>query len=177
MKRASSAEQPVPGDALLHPVAIAAIAVLVLNDHFLKSAAPGLITGKLSDFAGLTFFPLFLLGAWEVAVSVVGRWGGPTRRSLILAVLATGSVFAVVKATALGSEALSVGLGWGQWLAAWPLATVAGLELTHPAPVLVVQDTTDLVALLALTIALAIGVPRCARASTPDPRGSFATVT
>ena len=41
----------------MHPVALAAIAVLVVNDHVLKSAYPGWLTGKLSDIAGLVFFP------------------------------------------------------------------------------------------------------------------------
>ena len=39
---------------------LVAVAVLVSNDHVLKQHFPGLITGKLSDFAGLFFFPLFL---------------------------------------------------------------------------------------------------------------------
>jgi hypothetical protein len=30
----------VPADALLHPVALAAIGVLLLNDHVLKDVAP-----------------------------------------------------------------------------------------------------------------------------------------
>ena len=44
--------------ALATPIAIFAIALLVVNDHVLKLACPGLVTGKLSDFAGLMFFPL-----------------------------------------------------------------------------------------------------------------------
>ncbi|MDB5035444.1 MAG: hypothetical protein JWQ98_2685 [Chlorobi bacterium] len=39
---------------------IGAIAILILNDFYLKSAYPGLITGKLSDIAGLFAFPLFV---------------------------------------------------------------------------------------------------------------------
>lgn len=39
----------------------AAVALLLLNDFVLKSVAPGLITGKLSDFAGLFALGLFLL--------------------------------------------------------------------------------------------------------------------
>ena len=40
-------------DLLLSPAFIAALAVLVANDFVLKQAYPGLVTGKLSDFAGL----------------------------------------------------------------------------------------------------------------------------
>jgi len=38
---------------------ITSVAVLVVNDFYLKSSFPGFITGKLSDFAGLFAFPLF----------------------------------------------------------------------------------------------------------------------
>ena len=38
---------------LARPWFFVAIALLALNDHVLKSAWPGLVTGKLSDFAGL----------------------------------------------------------------------------------------------------------------------------
>ena len=34
--------------------------ILLLNDHFLKTNFPGYLTGKLSDFAGLFIFPIFL---------------------------------------------------------------------------------------------------------------------
>jgi hypothetical protein len=51
-----------PGEELLHPLPVAAMVVLGLNDHWLKGSdwLPGWVTGKLSDFAGLMFFPLFL---------------------------------------------------------------------------------------------------------------------
>src|SRR5690606_8292496 len=55
----ASPARPVAGDGLLHPAPLAAIGLLLLNDHWLKAAFPGSITGKLSDFAGLAFFPLF----------------------------------------------------------------------------------------------------------------------
>ncbi len=35
------------------------LSVLLLNDYVLKSTFPGLVTGKLSDFAGLFAFPMF----------------------------------------------------------------------------------------------------------------------
>lgn len=45
---------------LLHPIALAALATLIINDRFLKSAWPSWWTGKLSDVAGMMFFPLLL---------------------------------------------------------------------------------------------------------------------
>jgi hypothetical protein len=51
-----------PSRALLHPLWIASLVVLAVNDHVLKSAGilPGWLTGKLSDFAGLAVAPLVL---------------------------------------------------------------------------------------------------------------------
>lgn len=48
------------GDSLLHPVVLVAVVVLVLNDHWWKGVGPALVTGRLSDVAGLLFFPLLL---------------------------------------------------------------------------------------------------------------------
>jgi hypothetical protein len=44
----------------LHPLPLASVALLAANDHYLKFKFPGFITGKLSDFSGVFFFPLFL---------------------------------------------------------------------------------------------------------------------
>jgi hypothetical protein len=45
---------------LVSPLYIGAVAGLILNDHVLKQAFPGLVTGKLSDFLGLFAFAVFL---------------------------------------------------------------------------------------------------------------------
>lgn len=47
---------------LAHPVFWGALVVLALNDHVLKGAGilPGVVTGKLSDFAGLIVAPVLL---------------------------------------------------------------------------------------------------------------------
>ena len=46
--------------ALASPGFVLALVVLVLNDHVLKQAYPGWVTGKLSDVAGLVVAPLLL---------------------------------------------------------------------------------------------------------------------
>jgi len=45
---------------ILNPIFITGLLVLVFNDHWLKTRYPGWFTGKLSDFAGVLIFPLFL---------------------------------------------------------------------------------------------------------------------
>ncbi|MEO7094830.1 MAG: hypothetical protein ABI175_16345 [Polyangiales bacterium] len=102
---------------LLHPVALAALAVLIVNDRFLKAAWPSWWTGKLSDVAGMMFFPLLL-------AAVVGR---RHRRACIVV---TMIAFALVKlwppATALCEHVLG---------------------LFNGGDVAIVRDPTDLVAL------------------------------
>ena len=45
-----------------HPVVLTGIFLVAVNDHILKqSVLAGAVTGKLSDFAGLFFFPFLLL--------------------------------------------------------------------------------------------------------------------
>ena len=75
---------------LTHPIALAAIVVLIVNDHVLKSAWPGVVTGKLSDIAGMIVFPLFLsallrgralgwcIAATAIAFTLVKTWDPAT---------------------------------------------------------------------------------------------------
>ncbi len=108
------------------------MALLGLNDHVLKGIFPGMITGKLSDFAGLVFFPLVL----ELVL-----------RSRPLSVAVTCVGFILVKGTAWGCA---------QWnrVATW-LFHLIGLD----AQAHLRQDSTDLIALLALIIPLYL-IPR-----------------
>jgi len=45
---------------LQHPISLLSIALLLLNDHVFKVISPSWLTGKLSDFAGLFFFPFIV---------------------------------------------------------------------------------------------------------------------
>jgi hypothetical protein len=42
------------------PIPIAAVLLMITNDHWLKAQFPGFLTGKISDFCGVFFLPLFL---------------------------------------------------------------------------------------------------------------------
>src|SRR5262245_58353539 len=55
-----------------------ALVTLIVNDAWLKSAYPGLITGKLSDFAGVA------------VVALLGMSLLPRRRLLVCALIAVG---------------------------------------------------------------------------------------
>ena len=51
--------------------------ILILNDHFFKAAFGNMLTGKLSDFAGLFIFPMFLKYLFSVS----------TRNSIIMTIV------------------------------------------------------------------------------------------
>ncbi|MBF9133477.1 hypothetical protein I0C86_31635 [Plantactinospora sp. S1510] len=113
-----------------HPVTVLAIVALVVNDHLLKAAYPGLVTGKLSDVAGL------LVAAPLLATVVAGLVPRLPGTPLALASLGvTGLAFTVVKATDGGAAAAS---------ALWS-------GLTGPSVIL--ADRTDLAALPVLGVA------------------------
>ena len=135
---------------LVHPLPLAAIALTFLNDHVLKGSGllPAWLTGKLSDFAGLVFFPLLLVSAWELL-----RDRGPSRLALNVACIATAIVFTLAKTTTVGSLAFQ----WGLGLAQWPFRFLAGDSL---APVAHVMDPTDLIALPSILFAWWIGAAR-----------------
>ncbi|MDX8037043.1 hypothetical protein SK803_43215 [Lentzea sp. BCCO 10_0856] len=110
-----------------HPLTVGATAVLLLNDHVFKQAWPGLVTGKLSDVAGLV-----------VAPAVLGLLFGLFRAGRIgaaAATLLTGAGFAWVKLTGTGAEVAS---------AVWSVVN---------GPSVVLADPSDLVALPALGLA------------------------
>jgi hypothetical protein len=163
---------PLAGDVLLHPLVIASIVTLIVNDHVLKRAAPGLLTGKLSDVAGLVFFPLLAVAGCELVTSALGRWEGPSARALMVSTLVSAVVFAAAKTTELGAAAVAWGLGGVQWLTGSVSSVLGGTAVGSVRPVQIVRDPTDLVALLALAAAVAIGVGRTRRAGyTSGGRG------
>lgn len=155
-----SSSHLVPGDGLLHPVPILAICLMVANDHALKQLSPGIVTGKLSDLAGLIFFPLFLQAVWETLTSAIGRPVVANRRILLVSVIATGLVFSAAKLVAEAGDAYRVGLGALQWFVAGPALLLGGNALGAPQAVHFTADLTDLVVLPALAIAWFVGSRR-----------------
>jgi hypothetical protein len=113
-----------------HPVTLLSLAVLVLNDHLLKAAYPGLVTGKLSDVAGLVLAPPLLAAVVMLLLPRV-----PGRFVAVAALVATGVGFTVVNASPAGAAAASH---------LWSL--VAG-------PSRMYADLTDLFTLPALLVA------------------------
>jgi hypothetical protein len=121
----------------VHPLPLAMVALLALNDHYLKNQYPSWLTGKISDFAGLFFFPLFVCALVCVFVNFTFRRGQvplTLNKALLLAtVLATSLIFVAVK----------------QWPAANLFYVEAMASMGFPSRLL--MDGTDLVALVALS--------------------------
>ncbi len=87
-----------PTSALLSPRWLAAVAVLAINDHVIKNFAPGVVSGKLSDLAGMVVAPALL--ACVLAVR--------SRAGLIGCHVAVGVVFGCLKISATAA-------GWWPW--------------------------------------------------------------
>ena len=82
---------------MIDPLFLLASFLLVLNDHVLKAAAPGIITGKLSDVAGLALAPVLAVSLSELLAVA------PTDRQSRIRRLAYWGV-----ATALGFSAIEL---------------------------------------------------------------------
>jgi hypothetical protein len=63
---------PICFRGLCHPITLLSIFVLVINDHLLKFYCPSMLTGKLSDFAGLFFFPFLLAAILSIFMEGLG---------------------------------------------------------------------------------------------------------
>jgi hypothetical protein len=143
--------------AVLHPVALAALLALGLNDHVLKAAWPCWWTGKLSDVAGLAVFPLLVAAALELLS------GKPVRRGVVLALaLAVGVGFAAIKLSPLAGDAYRIGLAMLQWPARATVAALSGAAMPPIGRVQLTPDGSDLLALPALAVSpwLAARAPR-----------------
>ena len=149
---------PTPGGGLLHPLPLVAIALLLLNDHLFKSAFAGSWwPGKLSDFAGLAFFPLFLQALGEAGAELARRPWAPSRRVLVVAAIATAVVFALTQVWPPASEAYRAAFGTLYWPVGAIRALLAGDGLPGWAPARLVADPWDLVAVPAVGLAVLAG--------------------
>lgn len=94
MKRSPKSGLDISLRCLQHPLTWLSIATLLLNDHLFKVVAPSWLTGKLSDFAGLFFFPFLLAAGLSLFLDPLHC---PARRIGRIAFGLTGAWFALIK--------------------------------------------------------------------------------
>ena len=121
------------------------------------------MTGKLSDVAGLVVAPLAIQALWEVGLWADGRWAGPSMRVLGIAIVAVGIGFAAVQVWPPATDLYRWGLGIAQWPFLAVAAVLSGAAVPGIAPVQVVADAEDLLALPALGLTWWVGRRRVAR--------------
>jgi hypothetical protein len=142
----------LPVGEFLHPVPLSALVLLLVNDLVLKGGGlvPGAVTGKLSDVAGLLFFPLLCTSAVDLLLLVGARAGARVDFSLrtyklLVATAITGALFTAIKLSASAAD------------------TVAGLLTGLGFSAQIVADPTDLLALPMLAAAYWLGRREIAR--------------
>jgi hypothetical protein len=152
---------------MTHGVFVVGVLLLALNDHVLKAAWPGWWTGKLSDAAGMVFFPLLLQSVWELATQAAGRWKGHRLGVTTACVVLTGTVFTLVKTIPQAAHAYRV--TWG--VLRWPLELGSACWHNQSVPTLgrvqLTMDASDVLVLPFLALALWVGW----RASTAPVMG------
>lgn len=160
--------------AVTRPAFVAAVGLLLVNDHLLKGAGllPAAVTGKLSDVAGLFFFPVLLTVLVGLVVGL--RDDDHIRHISAAAAFATAGVFGLVNLTPALAATLSD--AWGTWtadptdLACLPLALVGHRWLVrhldrHAASTLGSSARTRRLAMVGLAAAASLATSK----PTPTP--------
>lgn len=98
----------------LSPLPLASVALLAANDHVFKAAFHNTLTGKVSDFAGCFFLPLYVSGV----LAFLTRW--PLKARIAIGAAATLALFVPIKlwgsaahAVARAMEVLAIPAGFG----------------------------------------------------------------
>lgn len=173
---------PAPGSALVHPVTLTALVMLALNDHVLKRVCPGVVTGKLSDFAGVVLLPVFLHALVELAAARVWRrplGAAASDRWLLGGVVVSLLAFALPEVSPAAELVYRYGLGGAQWPFRALAALLTGHTLPDVQPVRATADATDLLALpmglVAFWVARQSAVSRRATTTTQASAVSHST--
>jgi hypothetical protein len=138
---------------LVHPATLAAIILLLVNDHLLRRMWPSAITGKLGDFAWLFFIPFALAALLALVLPASGRG---KRAVVVLAFGGVAGVFALAKTVPAVHETV-VGLA----------SRLFGFEVGWR------RDPTDLVALLSTLLAASLWRKTADPAARTDTRRSL----
>jgi hypothetical protein len=163
MDRSSKIDLPV--EEFFGWLPLGALVLMALNDHVLRLRFPGVVTGKLSDFAVLLFFPSLLTAAFDTVLFLAhhaaracsgGRLSLPyrlTRWKVVASVVLSGLILAGINL----SPVLHDGL-----LRAMARLDVLGLFEGFR----YTMDPTDLAAMIVLPVSLWWGFRAVRRQAT-----------
>ena len=121
------------------------LVLMVLNDGWLRVTWPNLVTGKISDFAVVLFFPFLLTASWDWVASAIGRARGAPprglgRRRLLVALAITGLALAAINLSYRARDLYVAFLGAVDFIGVYPRYHYT-------------VDASDLVALVFLPVA------------------------
>lgn len=130
-------------DYFVNPIPALAVLGMAVNDHWLKNAYPSWLTGKLSDFLGVFYFPIFVCALICLSWNFMVRPFMKTR----IAYITNGLMGATMGLTAI----LMIGIKLSPTAAQQVQLVFSSLLFDiHITP-----DPTDLVALLSLPLSYA----------------------
>lgn len=128
-------------DYFVNPIPALAMLVMALNDHWLKYTHPSWVTGKLSDFCGVFYFPLFLCAAGCLGFNYLIR---PFLKARKIAYISPRSMTFAMVITALLMVTIKMNSNWAH-----------AVELAFSDVFFTIQltpDPSDLVSLLSLPL-------------------------
>ncbi len=150
----------------MRPVCIVALVAVVANDRWLKVDHPGILSGKVSDFAGLIYFPLLIVALME-AVRFLIRWRPweLTYRAVVIATVIVGVAFALIKTWNPASDFYRNVMGYFFWPGFAVVDALNGAPIPGVRPIFLAQDHWDLIALVVLPVPILVARRVMGRAS------------
>ena len=139
-----------PGAALLHPILPFSLLVLLVNDHWLKRTHPGVLSGKLSDFATMLLLPVLLHALFELGYSAAkGHAPTPTlsNRALLASIVLASVVFGLPEVWKPAETAYCYGMAALRWPFRAFASALTGRALPEFRRCAATADLTDLLAL------------------------------
>lgn len=115
----------------VHPLPLSVVAIMAINDHWLKYRYANFLTGKLSDFCGVFYFPIFILAMIICLDEILRLKRLRLQASTVISVIVfTDCLLLLVKLSAVSARGIEA------------------FFFSYLFPIRIIQDPTDLVALL-----------------------------
>jgi hypothetical protein len=152
------------GGILLHLACLMSLALLILNDRFLKEHWSNWVTGKLSDFAGLALFSFLIFGAAEIfrrTLRMARWWMRPT--GIVASSATIALLFLAIKTSSLGASFFKFATGILEWPIYAMMWACRGKAVAHLPSAHIVRDPSDGIALIALAIPALVAWKRYVR--------------